>query len=49
MLANRFFGGFKTITVNQQGIILAVRVFKWNGGFNQGACSSVYRLKVVTD
>lgn len=43
MLANRFFfgGGFKTTTINQQGIILAVGVFKCKGGFKQDTCSSV--------
>jgi len=41
MLGNRFFGDFKTTTVNQQGNILAVRVFKWEGGFNQDTCNSM--------
>lgn len=41
MLANAFCGGIQTTTINQQGNILAVKVFKWEGGFNQDTCSSM--------
>lgn len=41
MLVNRLFCGFKATTINQQGNVLALRVFKWEGGFNQDTCNSV--------